>query len=825
MPLKDEASRQATVRLLNLAEEPKAETGGWGRITNGCGIKLPLSWILVFSLLVQPLGAQSELQQAKDLILKGDYAGARKLLEPLTSKQPKAAEPHYLMGFVALQLRDYSAAISHLRIALDAAPHDPLVLNLLAKAYILDGQKAEAETTLQRLTQLAPKDAEGWSLLGRLYQDSNRFSEAVKPLELSLQLKPDDVPTLNALAYTQVGLGDYDKALATFKKTVGNNKRLNKPMAGPHASFAIFLLRLNRVLDAEEQVRQALAIDPQNNLVIEAQRALQVRVRAHAKQALKGEVFPAPTFQEITVSAGLNFRLENSPTPFKHQIETMPGGVAILDYNQDGLMDIYFTNGAESPSLKKSGPRFWNRLYRNNGDRTFTDVTARAGVQGVGYMMGAAVADFDNDGFPDLFVVGVNRNILYHNNRDGTFTDITHRAGLDHPDPRYGEMWGIHAAWLDYDNDGWLDLLVINYCLWDPKNEPYCGDSRPGHRTYCHPSKYAALPNQLFRSNRDGTFTDVSASSGIGKYLGKGMGAATADFDGDGLIDIFVANDTEPNFLFWNKGHGKFAEVASPQGVAFNQFGTPVSSMGVDFRDLDNDGRPDLFITTLSNEGFLLFHNTGARFDDIADQAQISLPSLPSSGWSNPIVDLNNDGWKDLFSANGHVIDNIELTQSRTYHQRNSIFQNNGDGTFRDASSEAGRDFQRSAVHRGAAVADFDNDGRMDIVVTALSDRPELFHNTSPNAGHWLLVRLVGHRSNRDGLGAILRLEIDDGRTLWNQASTSVGFASASDPRVHFGLGRSSTIKSLEIRWPSGKRQKLESLKPDHILTVEEPTP
>jgi tetratricopeptide (TPR) repeat protein len=783
------------------------------------------NWIPVISLTGILLMAQSELQQAKDLILIGDYAGARKLLEPLARRESKEVEPHYLMGFVAFQLGDYPASITQLRIASDVAPSNPLVLKLLAKAYLVGGRKGESEVILQRLTRLAPQDAEGWSLLGRLFQDSNRFPEAVKLLERSLQLKPDDVPTLNALAYTQVGLAEYEKALATFRKTVAINDRRAQPTSDPYASFAIFLLRLNRVREAEEELHKALAIDPQNSLVMEAQRALRIRLDAAVNQGSGGPALAAPTFEDIAVAAGLNFRLENSPTPSKHQIETMPGGVAVLDYNNDGLMDVYFTNGAESPSLRKSSPRFWNRLYRNNGGGTFTDVTAQAGVQGAGYLMGAAAADFDNDGFPDLLVVGVDRNILYHNNRDGTFTDITRSAGLNQPHPQYGRMWAVHAAWLDYDNDGWLDLLIVNYCAWDPAHEPYCGDPRPGYRSYCHPGKYGALPNQLFRNNHNGTFTDVSLPSGIGQHLGKGMGASMADVDGDGLIDVFIANDTEPNFLFWNKGGGKFEEVAARQGVAFNQFGTAVSSMGADFRDLDNDGHPDLFATTLSNEGFLLFRGAGTRFDDIADQARITLASLPYSGWSNAIVDLNNDGWKDLFSANGHVIDNIELTQSRAYRQRNSIFQNNGDGTFRDVSSEAGSGFQRAAAHRGAAAADFDNDGKMDLVVTALGERPELFHNVSPHAGHWLLVRLVGHRSNRDGLGTVLRLETDDGRALWNQASTSVGFASSSDPRVHFGLGRSAMIKSLEIRWPGGKRQKLENLKPDRILVVEESTP
>jgi hypothetical protein len=608
-----------------------------------------------------------------------------------------------------------------------------------------------------------------------------------------------------------------------FSQAVAENEKSQKPLATPHASFATVLLRLGRVSDAEAQIRKAVALNPSDPILLEAQRAFQARSRLAAFPPAKVEALAPPQFRDVALAGGLSFLLEHSPTVEKHQIETMPGGVAVLDYDQDGFMDIYLTNGAESPSLRKTSPRHNNRLFKNNGNLRFTDVTDRARVAGIGYMMAAASADFDNDGYPDLFVAGVDRNLLYRNNRNGTFADVTVAAGLGRPHPQLGRMWGIHGAWFDFDRDGWLDLLVVNYCQWDPRTEPFCGDTRPGYRSYCHPGKYDPLPNQLFRNNGDGTFTDVSMASGIGKYLGKGMGAAVADLNNDGWPDVFVANDTEPNFLFRNLGNGKFEEIAAAKGVAFNQFGMAVSSMGVDFRDFDNDGRPDVFVTALSNEGFLLFRNREGLFDDIADSARVGLPSLPFSGWSNFIADFNNDGWKDLFSANGHVLDNIELTQSRTYHQANSLFLNAGDGTVRDVSSEAGADFQRKAAHRGAAVADFNNDGRMDLVVTALGERPSLFENQSANGGHSLLVKLEGKKSNRDGLGALLKVETEDGRILWNHATTSVGFASSSDPRVHFGLGKSGLVRRLEIQWPSGGRQALAHVKSDQILSVEEP--
>ena len=501
----------------------------------------------------------------------------------------------------------------------------------------------------------------------------------------------------------------------------------------------------------------------------------------------------------------------------------MPGGVAVLDYDRDGLMDIYFTNAARSPSLRRTGPEHWNRLYRNLGNSRFADVTEQAGVRGDGYMMGAAAADFDNDGFPDLFVAGVGRNILYRNLGNGTFHDVTAEAQVSRPHPKYGPMWSIHGAWVDADRDGWLDLFVVNYCVWDRAREPYCGEQGPGLRTYCHPRHYAPLPNQLFRNNRDGTFTDISTESGVASRLGKGMGAAVGDVDEDGWPDVFVANDTEPNFLFRNRGDGTFQEVAATWGVAVNQFGSPVSAMGADLRDVDNDGRADLFVTDLANEGFLLFRHAGTHFEDVSDLSGITRLTLPYAGWSNPIADYNNDGWKDLFSANGHVTDNIERIQGRSYRQGNALLLNRGNGTFEDVSAKTGRDLVKPGAHRGAAVADFDNDGRLDLVVTALGERAKLLRNVAMSDGRWLMLRLVGRASNREGLGTIVRLTLDDGRVLMSHATTSVGFASSSDPRVHFGVPRNRTVERISLRWPSGASQTIERPALNQILTVQEP--
>jgi hypothetical protein len=527
-----------------------------------------------------------------------------------------------------------------------------------------------------------------------------------------------------------------------FLRAVDVNVRARRPQPDPHASYAIFLLRAIRLGEAEVQVHRAAALNRNNVLLKEAQRALARRARTIS--ITPSAVLAAPQFVDIAESAGIGFRLQHSPTRAKHQIETMAGGVAVLDYDHDGLVDLYFTNGAESPSLRRSGPAHWNRLYRNRGGGRFEDVIDRARVHGDGYMMGAASADFDNDGFPDLFVAGVGRSILYRNNGDGTFRDVTAASGITSTHPVHGPLWSIHGAWLDFDRDGWLDLFVVNYCDWDPATEPSCGGGTAGQRTYCHPDRYRPLPNQLFRNNGNGTFREVSNESGVAGHLGKGMGAAVGDIDDDGWPDVFVANDTEPNFLFRNRGDGTFEEIAVAWGVAVNQFGAAVSAMGADLRDVDNDGRVDLFVTDLSNEGFLLFRNAGARYDDASDAARVTMATLPFTGWSNPVADYNNDGWKDLFSANGHVIDNIEAVQSRTYRQANTLLLNSGDGTFRDVSTEAGADLVRRAAHRGAAVADIDNDGRMDLIVTALGERPKLLRNVSRSDGRWIVLRLVG---------------------------------------------------------------------------------
>jgi hypothetical protein len=510
------------------------------------------------------------------------------------------------------------------------------------------------------------------------------------------------------------------------------------------------------------------------------------------------------------------FVLDNGTTGDKPLLDTMSGGVALLDFDGDGYLDVFFANGARIPSLVKDTPRFYNRLYRNNGNGTFTDVTDRAGVRGEGYSMGAAAADYDNDGRPDLYVTGYNRNFLYHNNGDGTFTDVTAKAGVSGVKGGF-KPWSVSAAWLDYDNDGRLDLFVANYLDWTPANSKVCGP--PGKRLACPPSLYKPLPNLLFHNNGDGSFTDVSDSMGIAGHLGKGMGTAIADYDGDGWMDIFVANDNERNFLFHNLKGKKFEEVGVEAAVAFNDDGVPVSSMGVDFRDWNNDGRPDIFVTALGGETFPLYRNDGGGlFLSDTYQSRMGFASFRLSGWGAGIVDFDNDGWKDLFSSNSHASENADLDKAQRYRQVNTVFRNTGAGGFKEVSGTG----WKPAAHRGAAFGDLNNDGRMDVVVSVIAGPAEVWMNESAAANHWLLIQPIGKKSNRDGIGLRIKLTRASGAVEFNHVTTAGSYASSVDPRVHFGLGGDTVVREIELLWPSGRKQVLRDVKADQVLKVVE---
>jgi enediyne biosynthesis protein E4 len=527
-------------------------------------------------------------------------------------------------------------------------------------------------------------------------------------------------------------------------------------------------------------------------------------------------------FEEIAEKAGLHYVTATGNTENKNQPQTMVAGIALFDYDGDGYLDVYLVGGAVIPSLEKETPVYWNRLFHNNRDGTFTDVTEKAGLAGIGYGSGVAVGDYDNDGWPDLFVANVTSNQLFHNNGDGTFTDVTAKAGVGGAKLNGKKMWSVGAGWFDYNNDGLLDLFVVNYCVWEVNKDPYCR-VKEGVRGFCHPKYYAPTHNTLYRNNGDGTFTDVSEETGISKQFGKGMSVTFADYDGDGYLDAFVANDTTQNFLFHNLKGKKFEEVALDAGVGYAPDGIARSGMGADFRDVNNDGLPDIWHTAVEHEEFPLWINQGkGEFQDMTVASGLAKTN-DMSGWGNGIADFDNDGWKDLFVARANVMDNISIqTPSRKYPEPNTIFRNLGNGKFADVSATAGPDFQIEAAHRGVAFGDLDNDGRVDMLVSVLNGPAELFRNITDNGNHWMLLKLVGTKSNRMGIGAQIRVTTADGKKQWNEVTTAVGYACSSDPRVHFGLGKNEKISEIQILWPSGITQILKDVAADRILTIEE---
>lgn len=542
---------------------------------------------------------------------------------------------------------------------------------------------------------------------------------------------------------------------------------------------------------------------------------------AVANQTLKTQNATIPVhFTDVRKEAGITFLQDSTQTDEKYYLETMGTGVGWLDYNQDGLMDLFFVQSAATDAYKPARP-LRSALYRNNGDGTFTDVTDKAGVGGAGhYGQGVAVGDYDNDGYPDLYVTGYGRAILYHNNGDGTFTDVTAKAGVADEG-----QWSTSAGWFDYDKDGWLDLVVTNYIEWSPKNNLWCGDRRPGYRSYCNPNNYKGEKTKLYHNNHDGTFTDVSDISGVGKPVSKGMGVVLADFNNDGWPDIAIANDTWPNFLFLNKHDGTFQDVSLTSGMAASEDGRYEAGMGIDAADVDGDGWLDIYVTHLDLELNRLYHNNhDGTFDDYTYQSGLGNKAMLFSGVSMKFLDYDNDGWEDIVQLNGAMLDNVNLYHAEvSYKEPLLMFRNVGKGQFENVSAALGPDFARPIAGRGIATADYDNDGDIDMAINNRGDYPELLRNDGGNANHWLEILLIGTKSNRDGIGASLKLT-SEGFTHVEQAKGGMGYMSASDPRILFGLGKRTKIDSLEITWPSGHIDKLTSVPVDRIIAVKEGT-
>ncbi len=523
-------------------------------------------------------------------------------------------------------------------------------------------------------------------------------------------------------------------------------------------------------------------------------------------------------FRDIAKTAGIHFVHDNAATAEKYLIETMGSGCGWIDYDADGLLDLYLVNSAATRLYKPKKP-LRGALYRNNGDGTFTDVTDKAGVGAEGlFGMGVAVGDYDNDGYPDLMVLGYDRSILYHNNRNGTFSDVTERAGVANKG-----KWASSAAWFDYDRDGKLDLAIANYVAWSPDNNIWCGDEKPGYRGYCHPNKFRGQKPTLYHNKGDGAFTDVTETSGIGAHASSGLGIVTFDFDNDGWQDVFIANDANPNFLFRNDHDGRFSEMALQAGVAVSEDGKAEAGMGTDAADIDGDGWSDVFITHLDLEHARLYRNlSGGSFEDATFAAKLGYATFRYSGFGALFTDYDNDGARDIFMANGHILDNIELYHAETrYAEPKLLYRNNGRGAFDNLSDKLGPDLQLPRVSRGAAMADVDNDGDLDVLVSNNGQEPQLLLNEGGAGNHWLEVALIGVRSNRDGVGARVKVVSGD-LVSYDQRKGGRSYQSAHDSRLSFGLGARSKIDLVEVRWPSGAVDTLKNIEADRVITVKE---
>jgi enediyne biosynthesis protein E4 len=548
---------------------------------------------------------------------------------------------------------------------------------------------------------------------------------------------------------------------------------------------------------------------------------LAVTTLAQVKESRPTAPTPAE-FVDVTSSLGVQFQHAAPHTSKKYLLETMGSGVALFDYDNDGRLDLFAVNGAEindpsSPGTipQKTGPKYWNRLYHQKPDGGFQDVTEQAGLQGVGYGMGVAVGDYDNDGFEDLFVAGYGGNHLYHNNGNGTFTDVTDKAGVA------GGGWSTSAAWVDLDGDGLLDLVVVRYLQWD-FNDIWCGERKQGYRSFCHPDEFQAIAPLVYHNDGNGHFTDITKQAGFAK-AGKGLGIAIADFNGDGHIDVFIANDSVPEFLYQNKGDGTFEEVGLFAGVGVDGDGHAYAGMGVDFADYENDGLPDIVVSDLAYQKYSLYHNNGdGTFAYSSDSTGLGPMTFLHSGWGMRFIDYDNDGLKDLLVAQAHVMDTIELNYPQLrYREPMLLARNTGQG-FVDVSNQSGAAFHEPWASRGLAIGDIDNDGRLDAVITENGGPMHILHNETNTQNHWLTLDMVGHKSNRDAIGAAVKIVTAQGEQHAT-VTTCGSYLSSSDKRLHFGLGLQSTVKEIDIRWPSGISQTLHDVKGGQVLRIEEP--
>ena len=796
----------------------------------------------------KPLDAIREFQKAIEL--NPSIAEAHFYLSQAygqTEEWPKALEhidraiqldskkPQYFnqRGLIFSRQKKFNKALPDALRAIELKPVDYIEYYYFNLALIYRDllRPKDAIEAYNKTLLIAPKFSRAHLGLGEIYLERNLTEKAIEEFSLAVSLDPKLAKAHLQLGLAEARAGKHDQAVEAFQRAL----ELDPTNHRIHYNLSMSLKRLGK--DSEAQ--QHLEIFKKSQAQAEEQeyRELQVEIskRTDLKDPKAGLVPSSPTseprhmdksstlhapgevvFRDAASQAGIHFRHINGATPEKYMPETMGSGCLFFDYNDDGWIDIFLVNGGSLVNSKLAASSH-SALYRNNGDGTFSEVTQQAGVKNQGYGMGACAADYDNDGRKDLYLTNFGSNVLYHNNGDETFSDVTEKAGVGF------SSWGSSCAFADINNDGYLDLFVVNYVDFGLSNNKFCGSLVEGLRSYCHPNVYRGLPNVLYRNNGDGTFTDITQQAGVFTRAGKGLGIAFGDYDNDGWADIYVANDSVPNFLYRNLGNGTFSEVGLSTGVAVDENGLPKAGMGTDWGDFDNDGLLDIYVTNLNSETNTLYRNNGGGlFTDVTWQAGLGQPTLPFVGFGTAFLDYDNDGHLDLVVANGHILDNVSLSRDNlTYAQRNLLFHNEGNGTFREIGLSAGPGMALEKVSRGLAVADIDNDGDLDLLVNNCNQTADLLLNDNHTSNHWFIVKLIGTKSNRDAIGTRLKLTLN-GLTQIREIKAGSSYQSQNDTRAHFGLGKTTNVDRLELHWPSGTLEVLKDLKADQILTIRE---
>ena len=696
----------------------------------------------------------------------------------------------------------------------------------------------DALLAYQKTLEIDPSFYKARIGFGEIYLARNLTKKAIREFSAAARLEPKSVKSYSLMGTAHARAGNHQAAVKAFRKVVELDPQLHMV----YYTLGISLSHLGQMEEAKKNLEmfRSLQADAEEKEYRELQTEVAGRTDLQVARKAPDEGTPVTVplplspkgtrttekgrlrsqanevFRDVTREAGIVFRHVNGATPEKYLPETMGSGALFFDYNNDNQLDIFLVNGGSlvDPVLAARAP---HALYRNNGDGTFRDITQKADIGKDGYGMGACAADYDNDGWVDLYLTQFGPNVLYRNNADGTFRDVTIEAGVASP------LWSSSCAFADVDNDGDLDLYVVNYVDFRLDNHKYCGSHIEGLRSYCHPNVYKGLPDLLYRNNGEGTFSDITKAAGVYNPAGKGLGVAFGDYNDDGWIDIYVANDSVANFLYQNQRDGTFTEVGFWVGAAVDGNGPPEASMGIDWGDMDNDGLLDLYVTNLNMETHTLYRNAlDWFFTDVTWQAGLGEPTLPFVGFGTAFLDYDNDGDLDVIVAQGHVLDNVNQSRDNiSYAQRNLLFRNEDSGIFKEVPVDADSDFAREKVSRGLAVGDIDNDGDLDVLISNSNQTADLYRNEQRNGNHWLIIKTQGTKSNRDGVGARLRLTAG-GFTQVREVKAGSSYQSQNDLRVHFGLGKTSHVDRLELRWPSGRVEILTNLKADQILMVRE---